>query len=63
MTAPMKYENLLVPFTLKNSILQSALRKCKLVCEYPNFKIKNLHFAHRVDVFCGTGTDYFFVLN
>ena len=46
MTAAMKYENWLVLFTLKNSILQSALRKCKLVQEYPNFKIKNFHFAH-----------------
>jgi hypothetical protein len=51
MTAAMKYENGLVVFTLKNSILQFAFRKCKLAHEYPNFKIKNLHFTHRVDVF------------
>jgi predicted nucleotidyltransferase len=35
---------LLTLFTSKNSILLSALRKCKLVHEYPNFKIKNVHF-------------------
>lgn len=62
MTAAMKYKNWLALFTVKNSILQSALRRCKLVHEYPNFKIKNLHFAHRVNFFL-TETDYFFVQN
>jgi hypothetical protein len=64
MTTAMKYEKRLALFTLNYCYLQSALRKCKLMHEYSNFKIKIFAFCPPGGYFfCGTEAGYFFVQN